>query len=78
MIIRLTAGQLRALATQLDAQKALKHAGADHPNPNTVLRVDGTALAYLHWWDGAEEFCAEFIDFKPESAEPLVYHEDPR
>lgn len=75
MIIRLTADQLRKLAGQLEAYRELKTSGAAHPSSNTVLAVDGVALAYLHWWDSAEAFTAEFIDFTPGSAVPLAYHE---
>lgn len=75
-IVRLTAAQLRNLAAQLDAYGKLKESGADHPSRNTVLKVDGEALAYLHWWDSGEQFLAEFIGFKPASAPPLSYHQD--
>lgn len=75
MILRLTAEQLRKVADQLDAHTALKAAGADHLPANTVIRVDGQRLAYLHWWEDAEQWTAEFIDFRPGNAEPLDYHD---
>jgi hypothetical protein len=74
MIARLTSAQLRKLADQVDAYTALAHAGADHPAPNTVLQVDGVALAYLAWWEDQRQHLAEFISFTPGDAPPLVWH----
>ena len=75
MILRLSATQLRKIADQLDAHTALSAAGADHLPPNTQIRVDGTPLAYCHWWQDGECWLAEFISFTPSDAAPLVYHE---
>lgn len=74
MIARLTSAQLRKLADQVDAYTALHHADAPHPSSNTVLRVDGEALAYLAWWQDREQHMAEFISFTPGTAEPLCWH----
>jgi hypothetical protein len=74
MIARLTSAQLRKLADQVDAYTALHHAGAPHSSSQTVLRVDGAALAYLAWWDDREQHLAEFISFTPGDAEPLCWH----
>lgn len=74
MIARLTSMQLRKLADQVDAFTALAEAGADHPQPNTVLRVNGVALAYLAWWEDQRQHSAEFVSFTPGAAEPLCWH----
>lgn len=76
VMARLTSDELRKLADQVDAYAAMKHAGANHPPTNTVLAVEGRKLAYLHWWDSADQFMAEFISFTPGDAEPLDYHEE--
>jgi hypothetical protein len=75
MIARFSAEQLRKIADQLDAFSALSAAGADHLPPNTVIRVDGAALAYAHWWQDAQAWTAEVISFTPGDAEPLAYHD---
>ena len=74
MIARLTAGQLRKLADQLDALTALEAAGADHQPSNTLLKVDGEALAYAHWWHDQEQYMAELTCFTPGNAPPLAWH----
>lgn len=76
MIARLTSDQLRKLADQVDAYTALHRADAPHPRPNTVLSVDGVALAYLAWWQDREMHLAEFISFTPGDASPLCWHDD--
>ena len=76
MILRLTSEQLRKIADQIDAHTAAEKAGADHLPPNTVVRVDGRNLAYVHWWQDAETYMAEFISFTPGDAEPLAYHDE--
>jgi len=77
VIVRFSSEQLRKLADQLDAYTQLESAGAEHPEPNTVLSVDECKLAYLHWWQDKECFLAEFISFVPGDATPLSYHENP-
>ena len=75
MILRLAPETLRKMADQLDAYAALEAGGADHQPPKTRLTVDGRPLAYLYWHDDSETYLAEFIDFTPGDAEPLVYHD---
>ena len=77
MILRLSSDQLRRMADQLDALTAMEAAGADHLPPNTQIRVDRAALAYAHWWQDEERYLAEFIDFAPGNASPLIYHQEP-
>jgi hypothetical protein len=75
VILRLSSLQLRSLAAQLDALTEMFAAGADPVPPNTPIRVGGLSLAYAHWWDDKQQYLAEFIDFAPGDAQPLVYHE---
>lgn len=74
MILRLTAEQLRKLADQIEALTTMERAGADHLPSDTVLKVDGVALAYTYWRDDDDAYVVEFIDFTPGDAPPLAYH----
>lgn len=74
MIIRFTSEQLRKMAAQLDALTMMEANGAEHVADNTIISVDGVALAYAHWWDAERCYMAEVIDFTPGQASPLSYH----
>lgn len=76
MILRLGPELLRKMADQLEALSKMEEAGADHLKPNTVIRVDGQALAYASWWEDGGQYLAEVICFTPGDAAPLDYHTD--
>ena len=73
MIVRLSARQLREMADHLDAITAFAREGSEGP-VDTLIAVDGPALAYLHWWEDGEQYLAEFIDFTPGTSPPLACH----
>lgn len=76
MILRLNPELLRKMADQLEALTKMEEAGADHLRPNTVIRVDGQALAYASWWEDGRQYLAEVVCFTPGDATPLDYHTD--
>ena len=73
MIVRLSARQLRKMADQLDAITGFAREGSEGP-VDSLIAVDGPALAYLHWWEDEQQYLAEFIDFTPGTRSPLAYH----
>jgi hypothetical protein len=75
VILRLDSGELRRLADQIDALTMMEAAGADHLPSNTQIKLDGRPLAYAHWWEDGQQYLAEFINFTPGNADPLLYHD---